>query len=184
MKAKPFLNLTLALLVLSIPVFAQSGKVAIVDTNAFTHPEKGIKRLIKAAESVEREFVPRWAELAGMYARLRKELEKLSFVGPIPTDPQPVTPERKRELKEATDAIQRSIEQRQAAMQLDYAKRTKEVTAPIFQEIRNSLEAFAKSRGIAVLIDASKSACLVGCDEKDAMDITQEFITDYNRLNP
>lgn len=184
MKAQRLLNLTLALLVLSIPVFAQPGKVAIVDTNAFTHPQKGITRLIKAAESVEQEFVPRWTELAGMYERLQKEIEKFSYAGPIPTDPQPMTPEQRRKLKDAADAIQRSIEQREAEMQFAFSKRTKEVTAPIHQDIRSHLQSFARERGITVLIDANKSACLVGCDGKDAIDVTQEFIAAYNRLNP
>jgi Skp family chaperone for outer membrane proteins len=184
MKVKRLLNLALALLALGTPALAQSNKVAIVDTSAFTHPEKGITRLVRARESVEQAFAPRWAELAGMYTRLQKELEKLSFAGPIPADPHPMSPERKAKIKEAADAIQRSIEQRQAAMQLAFTKRAREVSAPILQEIRNSLEAFARARGIAVLIDANKSACLVGCDGEEAVDITQEFVDDYNRQNP
>lgn len=186
MKATRLLNLTLALLILSSPIFAQSEKIALVDMNAFTHPQKGITRLIKVMESVEQEFVPRWTEIAGMYARLRKELEKYSYVGPIPTDPRPMTPERKRELKETADTIQRTIEQREAELQLDYSKRLKEATAPVSQDIRNHLESFAKSRGITLLLDASKLACVVGCDKEAtaALDITQEFIAAYNRLNP
>lgn len=184
MKVKPFLNLTLALLTLSIPVFAQSGKIAIVDTSAFTHPEKGITRLVRARERVEQEFVPRWAEIAALYERMQKEIEKYSFAGPIPTNPQPMTPEERRKLKDTADAIQRSIEQREAAMQLALGKRTKEATAPIHQDIRSHLEAFARERGITVLIDANKSACLVGCDGKEAIDVTEEFIIAYNRLNP
>jgi Skp family chaperone for outer membrane proteins len=186
MKAKRLLNLTLALLILSSSVFAQSEKIGFVDTSAFTHPQKGITRLIKAMESVEQEFVPRWTEIAGMYARLRKELEKFSYAGPIPTDPRPMTPERKKALKEAAETIQRSIEQREAELQTDYSKRIKEVTAPISQDIRSHLETFAKSRGITMLLDSSKLACVVGCDKEAtaAIDVTQEFIAAYNRLNP
>jgi Skp family chaperone for outer membrane proteins len=186
MKAKHLINLTLALLVLSIPVCAQSEKIAFVDMSAFIHPQKGITRLIKTTESVEQEFAPRWAEIAGMYERLQKELEKYSYAGPIPTDPRPMTPERRKELKETTDKIQRSIEQREADLQLDYSKRLKEATAPVSQDIRNHLETFAKSRGITLLLDSSKTACVVGCDKEAtaALDVTQEFIALYNRLNP
>src|ERR1044071_5583844 len=186
MKTTRLLNLTRALLTLTIPVVAQSEKIALVDTKAFTHPQKGITRLIKVMESVEQEFVPRWTEIAGMYARLRKELDKYSYAGPIPTDPRPMTRERRKGLKEAADTIQRTIEQRQAELRADYNKRLKEATAPVSQDIRNHLETFAKSRGITLLLDASKLACVVGCDKAAtaALDITQEFIAAYNRLNP
>ncbi len=186
MKAKRLLNLTLALLILTIPVFAQSEKIALVDTNAFAYPQTGIARLIRVMESVEQEFVPRWTEIAGMYARLQKELEKYSFAGPIPTDPRPMTPERRKELKETADTMQRTIERREADLRLDYSKRLKEATAPVSLDIRNSLESFARSRGITLLLDTSKTACVVGCDKEAtaALDVTGEFIAAYNRLNP
>jgi hypothetical protein len=61
-----------------------------------------------------------------------------------------------------------------------------EVTTPIHEEIRRNLETFVEARGITVLLDASKMACLVGCDREStaAIDVTQEFIAEYNRLNP
>ena len=186
MKATQLVKLTFALLLLTIPVCAQSSKIAFVDTNAFTHPQKGITRLIRAMENVDQEFVPRWTEIAKMYGRIQQELEKYSYAGPIPTDPRPMTRERRKELKEAADTIQRSIEQREAELQADYSKRIKEATAPVSQDIRNHLETFAKSRGITLLLDASKTACVVGCDKEAtaALDVTQEFITTFNRLNP
>jgi Skp family chaperone for outer membrane proteins len=186
MKARQLINLTLALLITTIPVFAQSEKIALVDTDAFTHPQKGITRLNKALESVEQEFVPRWAEIARMYERLQKELNKFSYAGPIPTDPQPITAERRKASKDAADTMQRSIKQREAELQADYRKRIKEAMAPVSQDIRHNLESFAKARGITLLLDASKLACMVGCDKEAtaALDVTQEFIAAYNRLNP
>jgi Skp family chaperone for outer membrane proteins len=185
-KAQRLVNLALALLVSALTALAQSEKVALVDTNAFIDPQKGITRLVRTMDSVEQEFAPRWAEIAGMYERLQKELEKYSYAGPIPTDPRPMTPERRKALKETTDTIQRSIEAREAQLQVDYAKRLKEATAPVSQHIRQQLELFAKSRGITLLLDASKLACMVGCDPKAtaALDVTQEFIAAYNRSNP
>ena len=40
MKIKQLINLTLALLVLATQAFAQSDKIAFVDTNAFIQPQK------------------------------------------------------------------------------------------------------------------------------------------------
>ena len=186
MKAKQLINLTLVLLIMTIPIFAQSGKIAFVDTSAFTHPQKGITRLTKMMERLEQEFAPRWAELSKMHTRLQQEREKFSFAGPIPTDPQPMTRARREKLKEAVDAMKQSIERYEADMQSAYSKRAKEISDPIHQDIRNSLESFAKSRGITLLLDSSKMACVVGCDKEAtaALDVTQEFIAEYNRLNP
>jgi len=185
-KAQRLVILTLALLTFAFPIVAQSEKIALVDTNAFIQPQTGITRLVRAMESVEQEFAPRLTEIAALYARLHKEVEKYSYAGPIPTDPRPVTPERRKALKDTTDTLQRTIEERQASLQTDYGVRLKETTAPISQDIRRQLELFAKARGITLLLDASKLACVVGCERKAAatLDITQEFIAAYNRLNP
>ncbi|HVF56563.1 MAG TPA: OmpH family outer membrane protein [Pyrinomonadaceae bacterium] len=186
MKAKQIAFLTFTLLILTCPVFAQTGKVAIVDTNAFMHPQKGITRLVKAIESAELELLPRQAELSELYERLRREREAFSFAGPIPTNPQPVTQEQREKLKEQGAATERSIKQKEAEMRLAHSRRVKEVSAPIVQDIRRSLVSFARSRGITLLLDADKAACLAGCEEEStaAVDVTQEFIAEYNRLNP
>lgn len=130
MKAKQLINLTLTLLVLTSPVLAQSGKVAVIDTNAFIQPKKGITRIIRAMESIEREFEPRRAELSDMHERLAGEMEKFSFAGPIPTDPKPMTPERRKELKEKAEAMRCAIEQREAEMQLVIASVAKKLRPP------------------------------------------------------
>ena len=186
MKVKRIILSSFVLLVLTSSVFAQSDKIALVDTSAFSYPQNGIARLIKAIESVDREFEPRRAELSEMYSRMTKLIEKYSFVGPIPTDPRPMTPGLRKELKAQAETMRRSFERKQAEMQLAHSKRTEEITAPIHQDIRRSLESFAKSRGITLLLDASKMACVVGCDKQAAakIDITQEFIAEYNRQNP
>jgi Skp family chaperone for outer membrane proteins len=43
------------------------------------------------------------------------------------------------------------------------------------------LEAFAKARGISVLIDASRVPLIYAADN---LDITRAFIADYNSKNP
>jgi Skp family chaperone for outer membrane proteins len=186
MKVKQLILSSFVLLMLTGAVFAQSDKIALVETNAFSHPQTGIARLIKAIESVDREFEPRRLELSQIYSRMTKIIEQYSYTGHIPTDPRPMTPERRKELKAQAETMQRSFKRKEAEFQLAHSKRTEEVTAPILQDIRRSLESFAKLRGITLLLDASKMACVVGCDKQATakIDITQEFIAEYNRLNP
>ncbi len=87
-------------------------------------------------------------------------------------------------MKAEAEKLRGLVAQKEEETQHVYGRRIKEITAPINEDIRKSLEAFAKARGILMLLDASKLACFVGCDQEStaAIDVTQEFIAEYNRL--
>ena len=57
-KAHTVLTLLLALVLLQ-PCFAQSGKVAIIHIEEFFHPERGIKRLVRALKELDQDFFTR-----------------------------------------------------------------------------------------------------------------------------
>ena len=82
--------------------------------------------------------------------------------------------------------MQREFEREQQEVQRAYSNRLKEVAAPVYEDIRSSLKAFAESRGITILIDAGSLSCPIGCDVEAAADlnITRAFIAEYNRLHP
>jgi Skp family chaperone for outer membrane proteins len=177
--------LILILIVLAAPAFAQSGRIAFVDTSIFNDPDRGIKRLVNAVRSVDQEFAPHRAEFLDMQRRLQKQFGMFSFSGPIPTDPRPMTPERRKELKEQAEEMKRDFERKQKEVSNAYNERMNEIAAPIYEDIQKSLELFAKKRKITMLLDASKSTCCAGdCSTMSKLDITEEFIAEYNRLNP
>ena len=186
MKIKRFIPLMLALSALASPCFAQSSKVAFIDTSVFGDPQHGINSLVRAIEHVEGEFAQRRSELAEMQMRLQRQLQEFSFVGPIPTDPRPMTRERRKEAKERAETMRLEFEQKQEEMQRAYSNRLREATAQIYEDIRRSLKAFAEARGIKILIDAGNMSCPIGCDVESAADlnITRDFIAEYNRLHP
>jgi Skp family chaperone for outer membrane proteins len=187
MKAKlTFALLPILMMMLAATCLAQEGRVATVDTAAFSDPQRGITRLVKAVQKIDREFDPRRAESVLIQQRLNDQLKKLSFSGPIPTDPEPMTRKRRQQLEAQAEEMRRLVARKQHEAQRAYSKRMEEVTTPIHEEIRRNLETFVEARGITVLLDASKMACLVGCDREStaAIDVTQEFIAEYNRLNP
>ncbi len=159
--------LLLAILTYVSPCFAQDGDIAFIDSTAFFHPQTGIKRLVNTVSHVDQQFAPRRAELVTLHEKLQRRLEKLSFSGPIPTDPRPMTKERRKALKGRIEVMQRSFEHKQEEVQREHDERMKEATAPIFKDIQTSLEELAKSRGIKTLLDASKTPCCAGdCSEK------------------
>src|SRR5687767_2070122 len=137
-------SLFLVLIALAAQAFAQSGRIAFVDTLAFSHPVSGITRLVRAHAIVEREFAPRRAELIELYNRLQQQQRKFSFFGPIPTDPEPMTPERRKELRSQAETLKLDFERKQNEIESAHDARSKEITAPIYEDIRNSLESFAK----------------------------------------
>lgn len=131
MKVERVIFVPLLLLILATLCSAQ--EVAVIDPNIVSDPREGITRLVQAMGSVDREFEPRRTELLHMRQRLEKQVEKFSFAGPIPTDPEPMTPERRRRIKAAAEEMRRLVEQQEAAAQRAYSRRIKEVSAPIAQ---------------------------------------------------
>lgn len=180
------LPLLIGITLLAIPAFAQQKRIALINSDAFLIPASGIVRLVRAMEGVEREFAPRRRQLSEAYDELHKLKEFPGYSGPIPTDPRPMTPERARgvrdEIKEMTGAIERVERQMQAA----YERRMKEALDPIQEDIRLELQRFTRERGIELLIDGRSLACVIKCDPKiiESLDVTGEFIEEYNRRHP
>jgi hypothetical protein len=185
-KGTRLLPLSFLLLVLAAPCPAQTTRVALIDTNAFTDPKHGITRLVNALSLVEKEFEKRHAKMLELHNLLLRQPSGPGFMGPIPTDPRPMTPERRKQLKEDAEKMRRSFEWEQKELQRAYDKRREEVRIPIFEDILRSLEAFAKARGITLLIDVNNLSCPISCQIESAADIniTREFIAAYNRLHP
>lgn len=186
MKGKQLLPLVPLLLVLAAPCPAQPTRVALIDTRAFTDPGNGITRLVNALSLVDREFEQRHARMLELHNLLLTQPEGSGFVGPIPTDPRPMTPERRKKLKEEAEKMRRSFEWERKELQRAYDKRLEEVRIPIYEDILRSLEAFAKARGITLLVDVNSLSCPISCQIESAADIniTREFIAEYNRLHP
>jgi outer membrane protein len=62
-----------------------------------------------------------------------------------------------------------------------YNKRRAEIFMPLQQDIGKALEAFAKARGITVIVDGSQIPVAYAAD---SLDITRAFINDFNSKNP
>ena len=158
-------------------VAVPDGKIAIVYAAAFQDGKAGIARLAAAANRVDSEFQPRRTELQGMQTRyntLIQNIEKQRAVA----DPATL----QKQVEEA-DRLKTEMERKQQDGQRDYQRRFGEVMAPLFDDIGKALDAFAKQRGINVIIDASKLEGAIFVTN-NAVDITNAFIAEYNQRNP
>jgi Skp family chaperone for outer membrane proteins len=153
------------------------GKFAIVDTDAFTDPKEGIQRLVVAFQTVEREFKPRRDEIQGLKTRYDNLVKEIS-------DTKAVADQRALATKaDQAEQLKVEIERKQQDGQKALDKRVQDLTGPVYQDIGNALQAFARARGVSVVFDVSKMQGVVMV-VNDGVDITGAFIAEYNQRNP
>ncbi|MCA1616445.1 MAG: OmpH family outer membrane protein [Acidobacteria bacterium] len=154
-----------------------AGKVALIDTEAFTDQKTGVARIVAAFNAVEREFKPRRDELQTMQTRRDALLRELGA--------PPAGADRRALAAKADEAerLKTDIERKQQDGQRNYERRFKELTDPIFVDLNKSLRDYARQRDVAVVMDISKLAGAVMV-VNDAINITDAFVADYNRRNP
>ena len=157
-----------------------TSKMAVISSDAFLDPKTGIAKFNTTINKLNGEFQKTKDELTQMQTRastLESEINKLR-------DAPEGTPIDQRSLQAKIDQLEqlkKDIQRRGEDAQAAYNKRRQELFAPLQDEIGKALEAFAKARGINVIIDAAQVPLLFA-DEK--IDITRAFITDFNSKNP
>jgi len=155
-------------------------KIAFVDTQAFQDSKVGIGRYVAAVTSLDREFQPRQQELATLQTQLNTIADELNKLNSGTSVVDPKTLQGKQEQGEK---LQREFKYKKELYDADAAKRYREVVGPISEDIGKALDAFAKARGISMILDISKIAQAV-LSVNDSMDVTKQFIAEYNSKNP
>ena len=156
-------------------VAVPDSKMAMIYSDAFLDPKTGIARFNSLLGTLNREFQPRQAELQGLQTRintLTKEIEDTQSVA----DPNAIR-QKRDQLAQISTEFKRKGEDAEAA----YTKRRQEIFLPLQQDIGKALEAFAKARGITVIVDGSQVPVVYAAEN---IDITRAFINDFNSKNP
>ncbi|HYV00498.1 MAG TPA: OmpH family outer membrane protein [Pyrinomonadaceae bacterium] len=156
-------------------VAVPDSKMAMIYSDAFLDPKTGIARFTSLLGTLNREFQPRQAELTALQTKintLTKEIEDTQTVA----DPNTIRTKRDQ-LAAMTTELKRKSEDAEAA----YGKRRQDIFMPLQQDIGKALEAFAKARGITVIVDGSQVPVVYAAD---SIDITRAFINDFNSKNP
>ena len=84
--------------------------------------------------------------------------------------------------QEKIDQMKKDYTRKGEDAQAAFNKRLEEVLNPVYEEIGKALDAFAKARGITLILDVTKVQGIVSA--ADSMDITRAFIAEYNSKNP
>lgn len=156
------------------------SKMAVIYTDLFLDQKTGIAKFNTVVAKLNGEFQKLKDELNQMQTRgqaLEGEITKLR-------DAPAGTPIDQRSLQAKIDQLEqlkKDIQRKGEDAQASYNRRRQELFSPLQDEIGKALEAFAKTRGINVIIDGTQIPLLYAAD---SIDITRAFITDFNTKNP
>lgn len=168
--------------IFALTSFAQTTKVAVINTFAFGAEKEGITKYVNAVNALNNEFKPLGDELKTMNTKLQtlsndiENLKKLAASNPKAFD------EKAAQVKiDEAEKLQRDIKFKQEEGTARLEKRKQAVLGPVMQDIMKAVQEFSKQKAYAMVLDVSRleeAGILLGLDQK--ADITKEFITFYN----
>jgi Skp family chaperone for outer membrane proteins len=157
-----------------------TSKMGIIYSDLFLDSKEGINKFAAALNKLNGEFLGPKNEITQMQTRAQTLQDEITKLQQAPAG----TPIDQRSLQTKIDQLdqlkkdaQRKAEDGQAA----YNKRRTELFGPLQQEVGVALEAYAKARGINVIIDAAQVPLIYAAE---SIDITKAFIVDFNAKNP
>jgi outer membrane protein len=156
------------------------SKMAVINSDYFLDQKTGIAQFNAAVARLNGEFQKVKDEITQMQARataLESEINKLQNA----PEGTPIDQKSLQAKIDQLEQLKKDIQRRGEDAQASYNRRRTEIFNPLQDEIGKALEAFAKARGINVIIDAAQVPLLFA-DEK--IDITRAFIADFNTKNP
>jgi outer membrane protein len=151
------------------------SKMALIYSEAFADPKSGIARFATLLNTLNREFQPRQTELSTLEQKIQQLTKEINDTQAV-ADPKALQ-QKREQLEQFQTDYKRKGEDAQAA----YNRRRQEIFSPLQEDIGKALEAFAKARGITVIVDGSQVPVVYAAD---SIDITKAFIADFNSKNP
>lgn len=156
-------------------VAVPDSKIAMIYSDAFMDPKTGIAKFNSLLSTLNREFQPRQTELQGLQTRINTLTKEINDTQSV-ADPNTIRTKRDQ-LDQLNTEFKRKGEDAEAA----YTKRRQDIFLPLQQDIGKALEAFAKARGITVIVDGSQVPVVYAAE---SIDITRAFINEFNSKNP
>jgi Skp family chaperone for outer membrane proteins len=156
------------------------AKIVVINTAAFDSKE-GITKYANAMTALENEFKPKQQEIQTMmtrYQTLAAEIENARKTNPA----VPVAPASLQAKVDEAQGLEIKIKRAQEDGKQAFEKRQSVVLGPILQDIGKAMDDFAKAKGYALILDASKldGAGLILAVGDAKIDVTKEFIVFYN----
>jgi Skp family chaperone for outer membrane proteins len=152
------------------------GRIAVINTAIF--PEK-IGELKQKYDQVANQFKDRYQRLQDLDQQV-KDLEKeISLKGPT------LSPDKLQEMRDRYETLKRQGSRELEDYQADYQKALDAAINPLREKLSQFMQRYATQRGIVLILDlpgAFQTGTLAYWNS--AVDITEDFISEYNKANP
>jgi outer membrane protein len=162
------------------PVQLPMSKMAVIYTDLFLDQKTGITKFSSVVTKLNGEFQKTKDELTQLQTRAQTLESEINKLREAPAG-APVDQRSLQAKIDQLDQLKKDIQRKGEDAQASYNRRRQELFSPLQDEIGRALEAFAKARGINVIIDAAQVPLLYAAD---SIDITRAFIADFNSKNP
>lgn len=154
----------------------QDGKVAVMNTAAF--PEK-IGELRQKYEQVQAQFKDRTQRLQALDTEVKNLTTDLQNKQPT------LTAEKIQEMQQAIDEKKRKGTRELEDLQAEYQKTLETAIKPVREKLSQFMNNYATQRGIVMIIALPVSYQNgVLAYWNPTTDLTEDFITEYNKANP
>ena len=158
------------------PALLPKGKIAVVNTGAFQAKVEEFKAKI---DSLSRQFEPRVKEVQGLADKITAlETTLKSQTGVL-------APTKIAEMTENLDSMKRDYKRKAEDLEADAGRARDKAFEPITSKLGKFAEDYTAKRGIVMLVDianALQSGTVIWFDPR--IDVTQDFIDEYNKANP
>jgi outer membrane protein len=154
---------------------AGPANIAVIDSSVFSDVNAGIARVQTAMKQIDTKFQPLRTEIRAMQDRLtamRSDIQKKRATQAANLTAQQV---------DEADRLEIQFKRKAEDAQANYQKESLAMLEPLQQDIGNALNAYAQSKGISLLIDINRVPVIYAAP---SMDITKDFIAEYNRTHP
>lgn len=152
------------------------GKIAVVNTQAFP---AGIGELKQKYDAVEKQLAPRYQQLQTLETQL-KQLEN-----DIKVKCPQLTPDKCQELQNNYEDIKKKGQRDFEDLKAESDRALDTATKPVRDKLYQFLNNYASQRGVVMVINlagAAQSGTLAYWNP--GADITDDFISEYNKANP
>ena len=151
-------------------VAVPDSKMALIYSEAFLDAKRHCS-IQCTARTLNREFQPRQTELTTLAQRIEQLTKEINDQRAV------AAPASLQQKQDQLDQLKKDYQRKGEDAEAAYGRRRQEIFAPLQQDIGKALEAFAKARGITVIVDGSQVPVVYAAD---SIDITRAFIADFN----
>jgi Skp family chaperone for outer membrane proteins len=163
---------------------AQPAKIVVINSAAFAAKD-GITKYSKAIEALDLEFRPTQTEINTMGTRLQTLATEIDNARKATSNPAVPIGNPAASLQAKVDeaqALEIKLKRTQEDAKARLERREAALLEPIMADIMKGLDEYAKQKGYALILDASKlvSAGVILALDGPKVDVTKDFITFFN----